>query len=115
MTKKKEYVTEQELEVHRREGGHYYIGWIVVVGYFLAVISFLSIFVIVANGFYNPINGKEMYCAQNETTPKFIDFNCTHCSYESQSSLVTQYCYCTQIYDEVPTNRCLDWRWRDKP
>ena len=96
-----------------------YLAW-------LAFLSFVLLAVIIGVAIHlsTDTNNKEMYCAQNETIQTQTTLgelsNCLfECYHEIEIDNRTLYganiqCLTGCSQKNVTTNKCLDWRWRDK-
>lgn len=111
MKRKPEYVTREEFDRHQDDTGIHntnILSWYIVISFCLSMIACLAIFIIVSNGFYSQTAGLEKYCAQKETTITYhVDDSCVYLHDGCVSC-------CNQTAVKKVTNRCLDWRFRDK-
>ncbi len=119
MTKRK-YVTREELreEMELEERERRSQEWnILISGVFFSL--FVTIALIFGNNFlkdYNQLNF-ESYCAENETMIEFTGHDCVWTDAKSCTKNLndnTIICIGDCKAREVTTNRCLDWKWRDK-
>lgn len=115
MTKKKpKYVTKEEFVEHINDSARHN-----VTDFGFRAFMFISFWVLVAALVFARWHGvqwnesHEVYCAQNETIKEpiysFDNGNTWHngnCSVGCWNAIIG--------YTIVTTNRCLDWKWRDK-
>jgi len=105
MSKKKDFVTREEFEEHENKSFNW-LSFVLLIGFFASVAFTYGY---VRDFSPNQLQGKDLYCAVNETIHKPI---CIH------PSNLTGFCggsWSDYALESYTTNRCLKGYWRDAP